>query len=622
MIFRQFPTLILVKLALLTGASLSFIGFPTPAAAGASRYLPHTTDEWGLMILEPPYAQWVFAPEDQAEEFPVTFGRGLSHTVPWRKKCCSGEYIGHINTNFYAQGRDLNESQVGILFPPIGGEIIELDINGRSLKLSKKDYSVSGPYITLLKNEVRSGHLEIRLKLKSKRDFHSGMWMGKPILGRMNDLVDHHEEHFIRNSIIPIGYAITCCVIGIFFLLVLLASNSREAFYLEFIFVLLSWSIFYVFLSGQMRLWFPFLSRFLYFPSRTLASLCTIRLIARFANADQGSLRKMTQAGFILIILQIIAKILDLGWIQEVSVPLLLFPMATYLVALIERSHSWMKKTIFAVGCLDFLCFFSDSTKNYSNVLNFSYPLPYLNRHMAIVLIFTSLMYVILHVARDVTSRVRSETFEEAASQFVHDVQSPVAALRLAVHAIEQGTQDAPVIISSAIRRITDIVQSLRIFLKEKHLPKVQSLKQMIDAVVKEKDFQFQLENRFRLEVHYDEQAQSACVKVQSVEMERLLSNLINNATESMENGGTVRVQVSTQDDDSIIEVADQGKGIAPIVLRRIGTRGITFGKPHGSGLGLYHAKKAIQSWGGQFKITSIEGEGTRVKISLPLGRV
>ena len=47
----------------------------------------------------------------------------------------------------------------------------------------------------------------------------------------------------------------------------------------------------------------------------------------------------------------------------------------------------------------------------------------------------------------------------------------------------------------------------------------------------------------------------------------------------------------------------------------------MTYGKESGSGLGLYHARTTVESWGGFLKIDSTQDVGTRVDIQLPLAR-
>jgi hypothetical protein len=56
-------------------------------------------------------------------------------------------------------------------------------------------------------------------------------------------------------------------------------------------------------------------------------------------------------------------------------------------------------------------------------------------------------------------------------------------------------------------------------------------------------------------------------------------------------------------------------------ILNNLGLRGKTFGKEHGSGLGLYHAKTTIESWNGYLKIDSAPNIGSTVSVVLPLAK-
>jgi signal transduction histidine kinase len=66
------------------------------------------------------------------------------------------------------------------------------------------------------------------------------------------------------------------------------------------------------------------------------------------------------------------------------------------------------------------------------------------------------------------------------------------------------------------------------------------------------------------------------------------------------------------------IRIQDNGKGIPKERIANLGSRGNTFGKKSGSGLGLFHAKRTIESFGGKFDIESEEGHGTSIFITLP----
>ncbi len=103
-------------------------------------------------------------------------------------------------------------------------------------------------------------------------------------------------------------------------------------------------------------------------------------------------------------------------------------------------------------------------------------------------------------------------------------------------------------------------------------------------------------------------------------ELRSVLTNLATNAFEAMTDGG--RVDISAQDfgDRVIIEVKDDGKGIPLNILPRVTENGFSFDKASGTGLGLHHAKKNVEDWGGELRISSDTGAGTLVRVSIPIG--
>ncbi len=97
--------------------------------------------------------------------------------------------------------------------------------------------------------------------------------------------------------------------------------------------------------------------------------------------------------------------------------------------------------------------------------------------------------------------------------------------------------------------------------------------------------------------------------------------NLINNAVESIENNGRVTVSLVQSENYAVISIVDNGHGIPSKILNSLGRRGKTFGKKDGSGLGLYHARKTVESWNGHLKIHSEPRGGTTVSVMLPLAK-
>ncbi|OHB33262.1 MAG: PAS domain-containing sensor histidine kinase [Desulfuromonadaceae bacterium GWC2_58_13] len=110
----------------------------------------------------------------------------------------------------------------------------------------------------------------------------------------------------------------------------------------------------------------------------------------------------------------------------------------------------------------------------------------------------------------------------------------------------------------------------------------------------------------------------------------RLFLNLIKNAAEAIEKQGQVTISTKVAPDYHltkpgsrpvpmiVIEIRDNGKGIAPETLEQIFTPFYTT-KNKGSGLGLATCQKIVSEHDGLLKVDSTPGEGTLFAVSLPL---
>ena len=54
-------------------------------------------------------------------------------------------------------------------------------------------------------------------------------------------------------------------------------------------------------------------------------------------------------------------------------------------------------------------------------------------------------------------------------------------------------------------------------------------------------------------------------------------------------------------------------------MLSRVTERGFSFEKVSGTGLGLHHAHENINAWRGELRISSEEGRGTSIRVSIPI---
>jgi len=102
--------------------------------------------------------------------------------------------------------------------------------------------------------------------------------------------------------------------------------------------------------------------------------------------------------------------------------------------------------------------------------------------------------------------------------------------------------------------------------------------------------------------------------------MEQVLSAIIINAVEAMGKGGNLTLEASADGREATLSISDTGKGIPAGMLERVFKPFVT-DKPAGTGLGLAQAKKIVDLHGGEIKVESRVGEGTKVIITLPLWR-
>lgn len=220
---------------------------------------------------------------------------------------------------------------------------------------------------------------------------------------------------------------------------------------------------------------------------------------------------------------------------------------------------------------------------------------------------------------------LRFATSAEIASQVAHDIRSPLAALEVAAGDVSQLPEDKRVLIRGAVGRIRDIANSL---LNRQRAPAAESIEEivspqllssLIESLVSEKRLQFRAHSRVVIETWLDASSYGVFARVQPVEFKRILSNLIDNSVDSFGAGpGSVRVNLSTLDGRALVSVKDDGKGIAPDILLKLGQRGETHGKAGGSGLGLHHARTSAERWGGGLEIASEITKGTTMTVVLP----
>ena len=119
--------------------------------------------------------------------------------------------------------------------------------------------------------------------------------------------------------------------------------------------------------------------------------------------------------------------------------------------------------------------------------------------------------------------------------------------------------------------------------------------------------------------INLDDSSEAVKVSVDSDRFQQVLLNLYLNAIESMEEGGSLGVELHRDEDSEniVVNISDTGSGIREEDLPHVFDPYFTT-KSSGTGLGLAIVHNIVEAHGGQMRVQSCQGEGTTITISLP----
>jgi len=231
---------------------------------------------------------------------------------------------------------------------------------------------------------------------------------------------------------------------------------------------------------------------------------------------------------------------------------------------------------------------------------------------------------------RAARKRLRQRRRAEVLSAITHDIKSPLANVQSMAEILLDGeagrlsTAQANFVrrIHSSVRHViqlsVNLLDAARIDAGRFSLyPRIANIGSVVDdaislmrsaAVVKGVGLKYQRGSDLPVSV-FD-----------SLQMERVVTNLIDNAIKYTPPGGTVTVTTRSEAGQPMIEVSDTGPGIAPeeipALFEKFQRRRQT-GTVEGSGLGLFIVKAIVDAHNGSVEMQSSPGHGTTVSVRL-----
>ncbi len=235
------------------------------------------------------------------------------------------------------------------------------------------------------------------------------------------------------------------------------------------------------------------------------------------------------------------------------------------------------------------------------------------------------------------TVRLRSEVsgqkaLNQMATQVSHDLRSPLAALKILFNASPAGVDfKQRELVKASIDRIEEITETMLDSHRQKGRPitaenaneessifSASEISDLVRSVVAEEGIHHPPGSGVALECDEDIAASHLQARLQRGAFKRVVSNVLRNAIEAVEGNGRVTIRLEPILPGQLrLRVVDNGKGIPPSIIPKLGERGNSFDKPNGNGLGIWYAKQTVEAWGGSFQIDSQERVGTTVDITL-----
>lgn len=213
----------------------------------------------------------------------------------------------------------------------------------------------------------------------------------------------------------------------------------------------------------------------------------------------------------------------------------------------------------------------------------------------------------------------------EFAASLAHEVRNPLTSIRLDLQRLEEKLAGEPRLGEAVNRALRAVVRldatvtgALRVA-RSGHLTLEQvDIRESIESAIKDVDG----ECRSRaIELTLNGSARRTVVNGDRSALHQLFLNLLLNAAQAIESSGRIRVSIDDGVDAVCVTVADSGPGISADVRSRV-FEPLFSTKTQGSGLGLPIAQRIAAGHGGDLALDSLPGQGTTVRVRLPLARV
>lgn len=243
-----------------------------------------------------------------------------------------------------------------------------------------------------------------------------------------------------------------------------------------------------------------------------------------------------------------------------------------------------------------------------------------------------------LRVFEGIKERDRLAALGEMAAGLAHEIRNPLGAIKGAAQYLnpanlpQEEAEFLKIIIEETDRLNRVLTQFLDYSRPYQGEPSPVNLDNLLRQIIK----LFTSDKEQRYIIEYSNNAEGSIVKIDTELFRQVMINILKNAQEAMPDGGNIKIRVYKENpigkmflstmlkrekdevDKIYIDISDRGVGIDEKDIKKVFIPFFTT-KKSGTGLGLAISKKIIESQNGKLEIFSKKGEGTTVRIILPI---
>jgi two-component system NtrC family sensor kinase len=238
---------------------------------------------------------------------------------------------------------------------------------------------------------------------------------------------------------------------------------------------------------------------------------------------------------------------------------------------------------------------------------------------------FNSMVETLDRTQQELMHKEKLASMGQLAAGVAHEINNPLGTILLFSEIMcKEGQEDDPrrddlEMIIRETRRCKIIVADLLNFARQQEvLAKDTNVHGLLDQVIEGMEHHASFQ---KVTIMRDYSADLPTIQADPGQLQQVFVNLIQNAAEAIEGGGTIQIRTRPVDEGHVeIQISDDGCGIAEENLGKLFTPFFTTKRQgKGTGLGLSIAYGIIKMHKGQITVKSQVGQGTAFTITLPI---